>query len=344
MPRRREPDEAHRTLAELRKQLAARPRGARHSNTTTKPAEATDPAGSNHADEDAAALLRMSLGDITPIRNTGRAELDAPKPEAVPRRHRELEPEPGQERAATPPMSDEALFRAMFDGVTPLRTSSRAVLDPGTRRVQHAPAQESLSGFETDPPLPLLPPSADDLDAAALLALAFRGTRTLGEPDRALLERPAPLPEPRQREEDERAALQETLHAPVSLEDRLETGEEAAFIRPGIPRRVLTDLRRGRWVRQAELDLHGLNRDEARSALVAFLNHCLLRGHRCVRIIHGKGLGSPGRQSILKQLSRGWLAQRDEILAFCQASPHQGGSGALMVLIRGQNPDRRREA
>ncbi|MEI2422559.1 hypothetical protein V6O07_19935, partial [Arthrospira platensis SPKY2] len=118
-------------------------------------------------------------------------------------------------------MSDEALFKAMFDGVTPLRTSSRAVLDTGTRRVQHAPAQESLSGFETDPPLPLLPPSADDLDAAALLALAFRGTRTLGEPDRALLERPAPLPEPRQREEDERAALQETLHAPVSLEDRL---------------------------------------------------------------------------------------------------------------------------
>lgn len=342
MPRRREPDEAHRALAELRKQLAARPRGARRSSATTKPVDATGPASSDLAREDAAALLRKSLGDITPIRNTGRAELDTPKPEAVPRQHRELEPQ--QEQGITPPMSDEALFRAMFDGVTPLRTSSRAVLDPRTRSTQHALAQQSLSGFETDPPLPLLPPSADDLDAAALLALAFRGTRTLGEPDRALLERPAPLPEPRQREEDERAALQETLHAPVSLEDRLETGEEAAFIRPGIPRRVLTDLRRGRWVRQAELDLHGLNRDEARSALVAFLNHCLLRGHRCVRIIHGKGLGSPGRQSILKQLSRGWLAQRDEILAFCQASPHQGGSGALMVLIRGQNPVRRREA
>ena len=216
------------------------------------------------------------------------------------------------------------------------------MLDQRTGSPPQAPAHEALSGFETDPPLPLLPASADDLDAAALLALALRGTRTLAGIDRALLDRPATPPEPRQREQDEQAALHETLHAPVSLEDRLETGEEAAFIRPGLPRRVLTDLRRGRWVRQAELDLHGLNRDEARSALVAFLNNCLLRGHRCVRIIHGKGLGSPGRQSILKQLSRGWLAQRDEILAFCQASPHHGGGGALMVLIRGHNPKRRR--
>ncbi len=344
MPKRRDPDEAHRALAELRKQPGARAPSARPAKPQSTVAKAADSADSNQADEDIAALLHKSLGDITPIRNTGRAELDTPKPEAVPRRHRELEPEPQQERAITPPMSDEALFRAMFDGVTPLRTSTRAALNPCARSVQQAPAQQPLSGFETDPPLPLLPPSADDLDAAALQAIAFRGTRTLGKPNRALLDRPAPLPQPRQREQDEQAALQETLHAPVSLEDRLEAGEEAAFIRPGIPRRVLTDLRRGRWVRQAELDLHGLNREEARSALVAFLNHCLLRGHRCVRIIHGKGLGSPGRQSILKQLSRGWLAQRDEILTFCQASPHHGGSGALMVLIRGQNPDRRRKA
>ena len=47
----------------------------------------------------------------------------------------------------------------------------------------------------------------------------------------------------------------------------------------------------------------------------------LHHGRRCVRLIHGKGLGSPGRFPVLKHLSRGWLAQREEILAFCQAPP-----------------------
>jgi DNA-nicking Smr family endonuclease len=342
MPRGRAPDDAHKALAELRRQLAAAPRRTRPASDSSGSVKAERARASVPSDEDAATLLRTSLGEIKPIRDTRRAELDTPKPAPLPRQRGERELPAVGEAAGQLAEDDDALFRAMFGDVTPLRGSSRAALDQRTCSLPQAPADEVLSGFETDPPLPLLPPSADDLDAAALLALALRGTRTLGDIDRVLLDGPAPPPEPRQREQDEQAALHETLHAPVSLEDRLETGEEAAFIRPGLPRRVLTDLRRGRWVRQAELDLHGMNRDEARSALVAFLNNCLLRGHRCVRIIHGKGLGSPGRQSILKQLSRGWLAQRDEILAFCQASPHHGGGGALMVLIRGQNPERRR--
>lgn len=340
--RRGKADDAQKALAELRKQLGQHPHRKRHASTASGLAKDTGSPASAPSEEDAAALLRKSLGEIKPIRDSGRAELEAPKPAPLPRRRDEPEPPSGEEDDRAPPQTDDALFQAMFRDVTPLRTTSRAALDQRRGCLPQAREQEALSGFEADPPAPRLPSSADDLDAAALLALAFRGARTLGKVDRALLDRPAPLPEPRQREQDEQAALQETLHAPVSLEDRLETGEEAAFIRAGLPRRVLTDLRRGRWVRQAELDLHGLNRDEARSALVAFLNNCLLRGHRCVRIIHGKGLGSPGRQSILKHLSRGWLAQRDEILAFCQASPHQGGSGALMVLIRGQSPERSR--
>ena len=105
-------------------------------------------------------------------------------------------------------------------------------------------------------------------------------------------------------------------------------------VRPGIPRRVLTDLRRGRWVVQGQLDLHGLVRDEARAALATFLGESLHLGRRCVRLIHGKGLGSPGRIPVLKHLSRGWLAQREEILAFCQAPPHDGGGGALLILLR----------
>jgi DNA-nicking Smr family endonuclease len=145
-----------------------------------------------------------------------------------------------------------------------------------------------------------------------------------------------PPPEPRQFRADEDQALSQSLSEPFSLEDRLDMGEEAAFLREGLPRRILMDLRRGRWVLQGEMDLHGLNRTQAREALGGFLAHSVREGRRCVRIIHGKGLGSPGKVSILKQLTRGWLAQREEILAFCQAQPHDGGCGALLVLLKGK--------
>jgi len=128
--------------------------------------------------------------------------------------------------------------------------------------------------------------------------------------------------------------LREAIEAPLSFEDRLDTGDEAAYLRTGLPRRVLTDLRRGRWVVQGELDLHGLTRDEARASLARFIALSLQQGRRCLRVIHGKGHGSPGRMPVLKHLSRGWLAQREDILAFCQARPHDGGDGALLVLLQ----------
>jgi DNA-nicking Smr family endonuclease len=146
--------------------------------------------------------------------------------------------------------------------------------------------------------------------------------------------RPLPAPLPRKREADEREVLREALETPLTFEDRLDTGDEAAYLRIGLPRRVLTDLRRGRWVVQGELDLHGLTRDEARASLARFIAASLQQGRRCLRIIHGKGHGSPGRMPVLKHLSRGWLAQREDILAFCQARPHDGGDGALLVLLQ----------
>jgi DNA-nicking Smr family endonuclease len=60
---------------------------------------------------------------------------------------------------------------------------------------------------------------------------------------------------------------------------------------------------------------------------------CIDRGHRCVRIVHGKGLGSPGREPVLKKLVQGWLAQKKEVLAFCQARAAEGGAGAVVVLL-----------
>jgi DNA-nicking Smr family endonuclease len=136
------------------------------------------------------------------------------------------------------------------------------------------------------------------------------------------------------RKKDDEAALQESLQGSFSIELRLEGGDEPQFLRPGLPRSVLKDLRRGRWVVQDVLDLHGATRLEASDMLAAFLKENLVAGRRCLRVIHGKGLGSPGREPVLKHLVKAWLSRREEVLAFCQARPADGGEGALLVLLR----------
>jgi len=175
------------------------------------------------------------------------------------------------------------------------------------------------------------PPSDED---AALFRQAVGDARPLPVPGKVHIEPPRPAPIPRQHLADERAALEESLHAPAPLELRLEGGDELAFLRTGLPRTVLRDLRRGRWVVQDQFDLHGATREEARELLAGFLAEALRRRLRCVRVIHGKGLRSPGREPVLKHLVRTWLAHRLEVLAYCQARAMEGGAGAVIVLLR----------
>ena len=151
--------------------------------------------------------------------------------------------------------------------------------------------------------------------------------------DRVEHDLPLPLAIPRQREMDDILALAESLDA-APFEIMLEGGDELAFAQNGIPRLVLRDLRAGRWVSQAQLDLHGMNREQARAAMSAFIASALLQGHRCVRIIHGKGLRSPGREPVLKELVRNWLANRKEVLAYAQTRASEGGGGAVSVLLK----------
>ncbi len=167
------------------------------------------------------------------------------------------------------------------------------------------------------------------------LRRALAGVEPLAKPRRQPLPRARPAPVARQRQRDERAALAESLHGPLSVDDALESGEELAFLRDGLSRQLLRKLRRGHWVVEDSLDLHGMNRAEAAEAVAAFLRRCTRRGVRCVRIVHGKGLGSRNREPVLKGKLRKWLALRDEVLAFCQAPPSEGGSGAALVLLRG---------
>lgn len=168
----------------------------------------------------------------------------------------------------------------------------------------------------------------------ALFREAVADATPLKPPNRIHHPQPSPLPKARQHLADEQAALRESLNAGIGLQDRLEGGDEPAYLRPGLASNVLRDLRRGRWVIQDEIDLHGLTREEARLLLSAFIAEALQEGIRCIRVIHGKGLRSPGKQAVLRQLVRGWLMQKTEVLAYCQAKPHDGGEGALVALLR----------
>lgn len=172
-------------------------------------------------------------------------------------------------------------------------------------------------------------------DDANLFRASVSDVTPLPRPEKAELERPLPRPIPSQRLRDDREALKDSLSDPIPWDASMETGEELSYARNGISAQTLRKLRRGHWLIQGELDLHGLTVDEARELLVDFLHQCARRGLRCIRIIHGKGLGSKNREPVLKRKVASWLMQRDEILAFCQARRADGGSGAVVVLLRG---------
>jgi DNA-nicking Smr family endonuclease len=174
-------------------------------------------------------------------------------------------------------------------------------------------------------------------EAAAEFRAAVRDVTPLGgatsTPHRLAAVEP-PRPEPVQRERDDRAVLDESLADSIGVESLLETDESLSYRRDGISADTLRKLRRGFWVVQAELDLHGHRVLEAHHALGAFLREATHHGRRCVRIVHGKGHGSRDRVPVLKGKVRGWLARRDEVIAFCQAPPADGGAGALLVLLK----------
>lgn len=146
-------------------------------------------------------------------------------------------------------------------------------------------------------------------------------------------EPPAPKPHARFTHADRQAVMEESLaESPDSA--ALETGDELIFQRPMVSRKAMRQLRRGKYALQAEIDLHGLTAAEARAELHGFIKDCFARGLKCVRVVHGKGLGSGVRGPVLKIGVNNWLSQWQEVAAFCSAQRVDGGTGALYVLLR----------
>lgn len=213
-------------------------------------------------------------------------------------------------RSALPPQSFDALARVR-----------RALRDAATV----APAKAATPASTAVPDGPLL------------FRRAVADVIPLAPANRAEIGHPRPRPVARQRLRDEHQVMLDALSDPWDWDAAVATGDELVFARPGVPAATLRKLRRGGWVIQAELDLHGHTGDEARVALAAFLNRCRHEDRRCVRIIHGKGHGSKNRLPVLKHKVRHWLTQREDVLAFCQARTVDGGAGAALVLLKSSN-------
>jgi DNA-nicking Smr family endonuclease len=217
---------------------------------------------------------------------------------------------------------------ASLDSIRPRLAPAAADATSATKTAGAAPAQPVRSER----------PSPIEREDGGVFIEAMRGVTPLRRGSSKPASAAPPPPEALQRERDDRAALDESLTTEIGIESLLDTDDALSFRRDGISGETLRKLRRGFWVVQAELDLHGHRVDEARHALGEFLKRSIHRGVRCIRIVHGKGLGSRDGIPILKGKVKTWLTRHEEVIAFCQAPPTNGGAGALIVLLKPSTP------
>lgn len=175
-----------------------------------------------------------------------------------------------------------------------------------------------------------------DPESRSLFREAVSGSRRLKD-NRIKPYRSRIKPVPKQRLKDEQEVLNASLE-PLSLDmivdAEIDSEDEISFARSGVQPNVIRKLRRGQYRIEAELDLHRMTTQQAQEALRSFIVQCQQRHIRCVRIIHGKGLGSTNKMPVLKTRVNSWLRQWNNVLAFCSARKCDGGTGALYVLLR----------
>ena len=155
----------------------------------------------------------------------------------------------------------------------------------------------------------------------------------ISQPERVWSPPQRPLPRPIQQDLDDESVMHESMSDEFDITTLLDADDQLSFRRSGIGTDVTRKLRKGEWSIQGHIDLHGLRSDEARNAIGQFIRDAKRMGWRCVRVVHGKGLGSPGKEPVLKSKVQRWLVQKNEVLAFVQAKPSDGGGGALLVLL-----------
>lgn len=205
----------------------------------------------------------------------------------------------------------------------------------GKVKLPEPPAPKPAATKAPAPP----PRRSAGLSEDELWTLAVDGTAPL--PDRSARIKPAPQPlslAPGQLDPD--LAAYDELRALVTGQVAFDISDTDEFIEghaTGLDRGVVRKLRRGEFAVQADLDLHGLLKDQAKAELEAFLVRARQSGRRCVLVVHGRGLHSKDQVPVLKEALKRWMSTdrfARHVLAFATARPHDGGAGAVYVLLR----------
>jgi DNA-nicking Smr family endonuclease len=188
--------------------------------------------------------------------------------------------------------------------------------------------REALNGVRDAHTIPAV--SEKDIDK---FRQAMQGTKPLQAEERVPHAKPKPKPRARFAKADEREVLAESLEDDI---DTIEHGYGGAlrFARQHVGQRTMRKLQRGGYSVQAEIDLHGMTLEEAKPALADFINYNASQGKLCVRVVHGKGLGSGDRGPVLKNAVNRWLRRWDAVLAFVSTRQVHGGTGAVYVLLQ----------
>jgi len=176
----------------------------------------------------------------------------------------------------------------------------------------------------------------NDKDEADLFREAIKGANPLKiSPKKKEYKAPQkkPKPVPLNFLRDERQALIDSISDHYEPLHDIENGEELFYVKQGHSPDLLKKLRKGYWVVQKSIDLHGMISAEAKAYVIQFIADCKKNNVRCVRIVHGKGFNSKNKEPILKNKLKHWLAQKEEVIAYAQAREHDGGSGAVVVLL-----------
>lgn len=202
-------------------------------------------------------------------------------------------------------------------------------------KLEKVPPKPKVAPAPRQPP----PPPAREEDDAALFRRLFEDVEPVrGGPEVIAPAGPSRAEKWRVIAEDEEVL--DTLHELVAGAGPFDLADSDEFIEGSVAdldKRILRRLRRGDYSYQAHLDLHGLTRAEAKEALFEFVEGSRRRGHRCVLVVHGRGLHSKDQVPVLKEGVEGWLSRgrlASQVLAFSSARPHDGGAGAVYVLLR----------
>jgi DNA-nicking Smr family endonuclease len=245
-------------------------------------------------------------------------------------------PQKGEAREAPPAPAVPVPFHTPFrDLATAYKTAQ-----PKPRSVAKTAASTTRVAAVTGAPPPLAESSTPVMTDAEALAASLAGARPLVAAPRVRIRRKVDLASIEAARKEDLDALAKAEGFDVTFEDRYVRARAA-----GVSHETIRRLEKGEFPICAHLDLHGMPLEDARRAVDEFLASQQKRGHRCVLLITGKGKNSIGGHAVLRTKVPEWLARGPSsrrVLAFASARECDGGTGALVVLMRSGSSSKNR--